>query len=149
MDTTIRLKEDRPEPKDTSKRKLWLGSGLLIALLLFVTGGGGSAFYSHTYAGAQAAGDAIQRVAGDTLPFIASESGPKYRLQGIIYSSNNPMAVINRKSCAPGEKVSVKVGREAEVIECVDIEPEAVEIKTHAGSEARLTLNVRVEKTTP
>ena len=36
MEPIVRLKEAAPEPRDARQRKLWLGSGLFIALLLFL-----------------------------------------------------------------------------------------------------------------
>jgi len=118
-----------------------LAAALMLAATLYVTGGGG-AFYDTAYGLVASAEARWIRSPNAPLSFLNRDKPAKdrFELQGIVYSSNRPIAVINQQPCAPGEKVAVKVGDESEIIECLNIEPCSVEIQTLDGETASLKL---------
>jgi hypothetical protein len=137
--TTLRLK-DSPTIR-TWPRLVALGLVLSLAVLVFLTKGGPNGFYSATYDQLRGTEELLQKISAVRLPLVAKRgTTEKYQLQGIIYSSLRPMAVINQQACTPGESVSVPVGRADEIIHCVEITPGTVEIRTSEGRDTRLSL---------
>lgn len=136
----LRLKSATPANRRWP-RALGLLTGLSVALFMFFTDGGGSGLYSATYDQLEGTERLLRKITPSSLPLFSDRSEKdKYRLQGIIYSSLRPMAVINQQTCAPGEVISVPVGRSDELIHCVQIDQGFVDIRTPQGQDARLSL---------
>jgi hypothetical protein len=119
----------------------------LLAVTLYVTQGGG-AFYEKAYAQLALAEARWIRGPNAPLSFLYSQkpATERFNLNGIVFSSSHPIAVINETPCARGEKVAVKVGKRSEIIQCVDIEPAAVKIETLDGETARLSLSITPQR---
>jgi hypothetical protein len=122
---------------------------LLLAATLYATDGGG-AFYAEAYARFARTEARWVRAPDAPLSFLNPHkpASQRFDLRGIVYSSNRPVAVINQRPFAPGEKLSIKVGKRSEIIECLDIDPAAVRIQTLDGETASLRLPSEIETAT-
>jgi len=140
--TPLRLKEEAKKSFISSRRGPWLMTGLVLAMMLFFTRGRNTSLYTAFYTQTVRAQDRLVRSPGAPLSFLCVSSRPedKFRLQGIVYSSLNPIAVINKKTCSSGETVAVRVGKEKEVIQCMAIERGWVDIHTSDGVALSLSL---------
>jgi len=98
--------------------------------------------YDAVYLRAEGVWHDLVRAPDAPLSFLDSSKARagRFRLQGIVYSPAGSLAVINQANCAPGEKVSVKVGKDTEVIRCVEVYPRAVWIETADGAFQSLRL---------
>jgi hypothetical protein len=153
MPTTLRTHHAAPAPEPSRDTALiqrepprsglltrrsgpWLLVGLILALLVWLTNGGGPGLYEAVYLRAEGVWHHLVSAPGAPLPFLdrGKARAARFRLQGIVYSPAGSLAVINQANCAPGEKVTVKVGTDTEVIRCVEVHPRAVWIETADGT---------------
>lgn len=122
------------------------GPGLLaclaLSVVLFCTDGGGVAFYDAAYSQFRRTETFLVKSPEAPLAFLDPDGAAADRLQlhGIVYSTSRPIAVINEKALAPGEILSLKTGRSAEVVQCVGIEPDAVHLRSLDGVSRSLRL---------
>lgn len=138
----LRLKESERRPLVSKRKGVWLLAGLALALFLFATDGGGTGLYVLIQDQASQAQNYLVRGPGAPLAFLNSSPSreKKFQLQGIVYSQAKPLAIVNATSIANGELASVRVGKSKELIECLEIHPESIQIKTSGGSEVSLSL---------
>ena len=153
MSTTLRSKRTDPAPeirRETARpgsadqqpgllsrrRGPCLLAGLVLAMVLWITDGGGPGLYETLYLQAAKAEHFLVRAPGAPLSVLDSNKAraERFRLQGIVYSPARSLAVINEASCAPGESIAVKVGRNTEIIRCVEVFPSTVQIQTADGT---------------
>jgi len=139
--TTVRLRETHERSLFTRRHGPCLIATLLLAVTLYATDGGG-AFYEEAYARLARTEARWIRAPDAPLSFLNPHkpASERFELRGIVYSSNRPVAVINQKPFAPGERIAVKVGKHTEIIQCVDIDPVSVRIQTLNGEKACLSL---------
>lgn len=140
--TLVRVHDPEQHGMVSRRRGPYLVATLMLAATVYITGGGG-AFYDAAYGLVTRTEARWIRAPAAPLSFLNSQKPPRdrFELQGIVYSSNRPIAVINQRPCAPGEKVTVKVGNQTEVIECLSIDPHLVQIRTLEGETASLELS--------
>jgi hypothetical protein len=117
-------------------------AGLVLAMVLWITDGGGPRLYELLYLQAAKVEHFLLRAPGAPLSVLDSNRAraERFRLQGIVYSPARSLAVINEASCAPGERIAVKVGRSTQIIRCVEVFPSTVQIQTADGKLETLRL---------
>jgi hypothetical protein len=137
----VRLRETHERSVFTRRRGPCLIATLLLAVTLYATDGGG-AFYEEAYAHLARTEARLIRAPDAPLSFLNLHKPAieRFELRGIVYSSNRPVAVINQKPCAPGEKIAVRIGKHTEIVQCVAIDPAEVRIQTVNGETASLSL---------
>jgi hypothetical protein len=140
---SLRFKDEEPRELLPARRAPWLIAGLVLSVLIFLTGIRDGALLTKLYGQALDARDYLVRGSDAPLSFLKADNTPKqkYFLQGIVYSPAKPMAVINRKTCASGEVLAVPVGKDSEIIQCIEIERGWVEIETADGAALSLRLD--------
>jgi hypothetical protein len=117
-------------------------AGLALSIMLFLTGSQHTSLLTDLYNRAASTRDYLVHREGAPLSFFSAKPSltDRFQLQGIVYSPSKPVAVINRQTCASGELVAVPVGRDDEVIHCLEIDRGWVEIQTSDGAEISLRL---------
>ena len=77
---------------------------------------------------------------GAFWPFAKSQASLTYDLNGIIFSAQRPMAMINQQAFDRDEIASVKTAEGRRPIHCVEINPADVRIRIPGGEERVLSL---------
>ena len=149
--TAIRWGTDQQRGLLSRRRGPWLLAGLILAVVLWMTDAGGPGLYETVYWQAAKAEHYLVRGPGAPLSLFdpSKARAERFRLQGIVYSPMHPLAVINEVSCAPGEKIAIKLGKDTEIIRCVEVRPGAVQIETADGTIELLQLLLRSEADEP
>lgn len=93
------------------------------------------AFYEAIYLRAVEAEHILIGAPGAPLSGLRKKgnSTEQIRLQGILYGADRSLAVINEANCAPGERVTIRVGDNTRIIRCVEVYTHEVTIETADG----------------